>query len=121
MLIGSFLILFGRYVVNGDLAKHSVVGRSTIWVVFGLVICCLAVSYEEIVDTGSASNLRRPSVLARTLTGSSRGLICYRLQSRRNGLVTSFSTAHHNQTSCHSYRAPLQPSVNPFLPCELRR
>ncbi|TKA57038.1 hypothetical protein B0A53_00994 [Rhodotorula sp. CCFEE 5036] len=44
--------LVGRYVVNGDLAKHSVVGRSTIWVVFGLVICCLAVSYEEIVDTG---------------------------------------------------------------------
>jgi hypothetical protein len=29
VLIGSFLILFGRYVVNGDLAKHSVVGADS--------------------------------------------------------------------------------------------
>ncbi|GAA5979258.1 hypothetical protein JCM10908_002858 [Rhodotorula pacifica] len=52
VLIGAFLILFGRYVANGDLAKHGLAGRISIWTVFGLVICCLGVSYEEIIDTG---------------------------------------------------------------------
>ncbi|BGP53328.1 hypothetical protein JCM8202_000058 [Rhodotorula sphaerocarpa] len=52
LLIGSFLVLFGQYVVKGDLAKHGATGRYASWTVFVLILCCLGVSAEEIIDTG---------------------------------------------------------------------
>lgn len=118
VLIGAFLVLFGRYVVNGDLAKHSVVGRSTIWFVFGLVVCCLAVSYEEIIDTGSAFDPEARPYSAECSRALCNCFDCGR-QSHRSGLATSSLMAHHNQTYFPSYREALRPSARPFLPFEL--
>lgn len=53
LLIGAFLVMFGRYAVAGEIQKHGFAGRLAIWTVFALVLCCLGVSYEEIIDTGS--------------------------------------------------------------------
>ncbi|POY70826.1 hypothetical protein BMF94_6239 [Rhodotorula taiwanensis] len=52
LLIGAFLVMFGRYAVAGEIQKHGFAGRLAIWTVFALVLCCLGVSYEEIIDTG---------------------------------------------------------------------
>ncbi|BGP29560.1 hypothetical protein JCM10296v2_001299 [Rhodotorula toruloides] len=56
LLIGIFFALFARY-ARHDLKEHGIRGRAVSWTVCILLVMCLGVSYEEIVDTG-VSQLR---------------------------------------------------------------
>ncbi|GAA5821191.1 hypothetical protein JCM3770_005244, partial [Rhodotorula araucariae] len=55
LLIGVWLGLFASYAQH-DLVKHARAVKAVSWVVFALVLCCLGVACEEIVDTAVSQN-----------------------------------------------------------------
>lgn len=52
LLIGVYLALFGRF-IREDFGLHTTKVRVVGWVVLFLIVCCLGMAYEELVDTGS--------------------------------------------------------------------
>jgi hypothetical protein len=55
LLIGVFLALFTLH-YRADISKHSTQVKVVSWIVFVLVLGCLGMSFEEIIDTASTSN-----------------------------------------------------------------
>ncbi|BGO89080.1 hypothetical protein NBRC10512_003825 [Rhodotorula toruloides] len=51
LLIGVYLALFGRF-IREDFGLHTTKVRVVGWVVLFLIVCCLGMAYEELVDTG---------------------------------------------------------------------
>lgn len=52
LLIGVFLALFGRF-IREEFGLHTTKVRAVGWLVLFLIVCCLGMAYEELVDTGS--------------------------------------------------------------------
>ncbi|BGP37147.1 hypothetical protein JCM10450v2_001053 [Rhodotorula kratochvilovae] len=62
LLIGVFFGLFASYA--GDLGKRARAVKAVSWVVFALVLCCLGVACEEIVDTAVSQNRTSEALFA---------------------------------------------------------
>ncbi|GAA6000745.1 hypothetical protein JCM10207_004636 [Rhodosporidiobolus poonsookiae] len=63
LLIGVYLALFAQY-AHRELKLHRPAVKIVSWVVFGLVVCCLGISFEEIIDSAASQERSSDKMLA---------------------------------------------------------